>query len=377
MDQQQRRVTDRRTRGERRLRLDRRENETGPEPSRLPGWPEQRMQFVMRYLFALLGILLFNLYGAPPLHASLSTINAVFALYLALNTLVLLHARHKPAAPTRYRFAMDVDIALASLCLLNDPHPVPPSLLVYIIIVLGNGMRYGIRLFGEALGVSLVSAAITLAIRFHGASPDANVLLVTLCGAVILVYAYLLMRRLDAWQKQVEEHCRIDTLTGLLNRRALFEAAEGIFRRVAHGGGGLAVLFADLDKFKNVNDVHGHATGDRVLRALAGILHDSVRGSDIAARHGGDEFVLILPDTSLAEAEDIAHRIQANVSTWAESQRLECNVTVGIGEAPTHGATLSEVLERVDLALYRAKSEEQWGGVCHADAAAAAGERLA
>jgi diguanylate cyclase (GGDEF)-like protein len=328
---------------------------------RFPTWKEQSVQFLTRYLFVVLGVTFFNFSGDfVPRWMSLQAINAAFALYLVINTACLLHARRHPISPARYRLAMWVDIALVSFAMLNDPYDIPPSLLVFIMVVLGNGMRYGMRLFGEALTGSFAGAMVVLTLRSAGLTP--GVMFLNLFGGIILVYAYILMSRIESSRRQLEQSSTVDALTGLKNRRALFEAAEDIFRRL-NGSGRLTVMFADLDKFKAVNDTHGHARGDQVLKQFSNIVRDSIRGADIAARYGGDEFVLILRDTPLQQAQQVAKRLQAGVADWAASNQLDISVTIGMGEAPIHGDSLATLLERVDQALYRSKLSGSCGGV--------------
>ena len=359
MNAPQRRLNDSRSGGERRARRERREREAAG--MRFPSWTEQKVQFLTRYLFMVLGVLFFNFSGDfTPRWMSLQAINAVLALYLVVNTAGLLHARHHPVSPPRYRLAMWVDIAMTSFAMLNDPYDIPPSLLVFIMVVLGNGMRYGMRLFGEALTGSFAGAMVVLTLRSAGLTP--GVMFLNLFGGIILVYAYILMSRIESSRRQLEQSSTVDALTGLMNRRALFDAAEGIFRKL-NGSGRLTVMFADLDKFKAVNDTHGHARGDEVLKQFSNIVRDSIRDADIAARYGGDEFVLILTDTPLAQAQQVAERIQAGVADWAQANGLDVSVTIGMGEAPLHGDDLATLLERVDQALYRSKLSGSCGGV--------------
>jgi diguanylate cyclase (GGDEF)-like protein len=359
MKEPQRRSNDSRTGGERRARRERREQEAAG--MRFPTWKEQSVQFLTRYLFVVLGVLFFNFSGDfTPRWMSLQAINAAFALYLVVNTACLLHARRHPVSPARYRLAMWVDIALVSFSMLNDPYDIPPSLLVFIMVVLGNGMRYGMRLFGEALTGCFAGAMLVLTLRSAGLTP--GVMFLNLFGGIILIYAYILMSRIESSRRQLEQSSTVDGLTGLMNRRALFEAAEGIFRKLG-GSGRLTVMFADLDKFKAVNDTHGHARGDEVLKQFSNIVRDSIRDADIAARYGGDEFVLVLTDTPLDLARQVAERIQAGVADWAQANGLDVSVTIGMGEAPTHGDSLATLLERVDQALYRSKLSGSCGGV--------------
>jgi diguanylate cyclase (GGDEF)-like protein len=180
------------------------------------------------------------------------------------------------------------------------------------------------------------------------------------------------MGRIEASRRHLEQSSRADALTGLLNRRALQETAEQMFSKLQRGNNRLGLIVADLDKFKAINDTRGHAVGDLVLQEFSRILRDSVRLSDAAARLGGDEFVLILDDSSLDAALLVAGRIQQRVAAWAEENGLDFSVSIGLGEAPTHGSSFAEVLERVDKAMYDGKAECGFGGIRQVQAPASA-----
>ena len=353
-----RRASDRRDASERRSHNRRRHGEWSGY-LRFPGWPEQKVQFLTRYLFLALGLVFFNF--SSEFKASwlaLPQLNAAFAAYFAFTSAAFIHARTHPDFALRYRAAMWVDVALVSLCVVHDPYDIPPSLLVFIMVVLGNGMRYGMRLFGEALTGSFAGAMLALSLRNVGAAQGLTpgVMFLNLFGGIILIYAYILMSRIEASRQKLEEQSSIDLLTGLMNRRALFDAAHPLFSRLGSGKT-LVVMFADLNKFKAINDTYGHGTGDEVLREFAGILRDCMRGSDIAARFGGDEFVLLLPDTSADEARKVAERLRAQTAAWAQRSQIDVGVTIGIGEAPTHGNDLTTLLDRVDQVMYQSKSD--------------------
>ena len=215
---------------------------------------------------------------------------------------------------------------------------------------------------------SFAATMLILSLRFvlMDAEISAGLLFLNLFGGIILVYAYILMGRIENSRRELERHSSMDTLTGLLNRRALMEAAQTMFQRQARTHSGFVMLFADLDKFKAVNDALGHAAGDRVLKHFARIVRESLRANDVAARFGGDEFVMLLEDTQLAEAEVVATRIQTKVRRWAEENNIDFSVTFGLGEAPTHGDNFSSLLEQVDRALYHSKSEHTGGGLAYA-----------
>jgi len=359
---------------ERRSRPDRRNHAEYEVQSRTPSWSEQVVQFLTRYLFVVLGVMFFNFTtGISPAWMTPLQLNIAFAVYFVINSALFWHASRRPLLARRFRIAMWVDIVITSISVLNDPYAIPPSLLVFIMVVLGNGMRYGMRLFREALIGCFSAAMLVLSLRYvsDSSSISPGLVFLNLFGGIILVYAYILMGRIEHSRAQLERHSRIDTLTGLMNRRGLLEIADQLFCQLHRGRDRLVVMFADLDKFKQINDTHGHATGDQVLKRFSRILTDNLRSDDIAARLGGDEFVLMLTDTAAEQAEGIAQRIQQQVTECAASHQLEYSVTIGIGEAPTHGKTLDDLLAEVDRALYHAKVQHGGGGImrtCNLDA---------
>ena len=329
-------------------------------------WSEQKIQFITRYVFFALGFLFFNL--APdfkPTWLTLWQINAFLIFMVLINTFNFWHASRDLYAVWRYRFAMWLDIIGVSVCILNDPYEIPPTLIVYILVVLGNGMRYGMPFFAEAVIGSFAGGSVALYLRYLHTSLQLapGMIFLTLFSAIVLVYAYILMGRIESSRRTLEHSSSTDTLTGLLNRRALMAAADDLFDRVNRDGGRLVLMFADMDRFKGVNDGFGHATGDQVLQKLGDILLDSVRDGDVAARYGGDEFVILLQDTTLDEAEPIALRIQARVNDYAGERGLDFSVTIALGEAPLHGNSIDTLLGRVDEALYRSKAEHGAGGI--------------
>lgn len=336
---------------------------------RYPPWQEQKIQFFTRYVFLLLGFLFFNAVdGIAPAHWSLWQVNAALGLYLLSNSLLFLHARRHNFHIRRFHLAMWVDIIVTSICVLNDPYPIPPSLLVFIMVVLGNGMRYGMRLFAESLFGCFAATMVILSARYliDGASLSPGLVFLNLFGGIILVYAYILMGRIDRNRRELELRSNLDILTGLLNRRALLDAVDIMFHRLHRNNRKFAMLFADLDKFKAVNDELGHAAGDLVLKQFAEIIRQSIRSSDIAARFGGDEFVILLENTSLDNAECVATRIQQQVNDWSDENGICFSVTFGLGEAPTHGDNFHSLLEQVDRALYHSKTAHTGGGLAHA-----------
>jgi diguanylate cyclase (GGDEF)-like protein len=169
----------------------------------------------------------------------------------------------------------------------------------------------------------------------------------------------------------MREEALHDPLTGLANRTLLRDHLELALARSRRDGGATAVLFIDLDNFKRVNDEFGHEAGNEVLRNAARSFGALIRSTDLAARYGGDEFVLVLVRTGLAGARVVAEKVRADVD--AMGRRLgypEGLVTVSIGVAearPEMGSERDDVLVSADRALYRAKqlgrNRVEMGGV--------------
>jgi two-component system cell cycle response regulator len=158
-----------------------------------------------------------------------------------------------------------------------------------------------------------------------------------------------------------------DALTGLLNRHAFLESTERELERSKRYGDTLSVVLLDIDHFKHINDRRGHAAGDMVLSAIGKLLPQALRRCDILARWGGEEFVLVMPSTSLESAEQVAERLRQAIET---SQIKDGNgdfipVTASFGVACyLHGETLEQVVDRSDRAMYRAKSGGRNRVVC-------------
>ena len=159
----------------------------------------------------------------------------------------------------------------------------------------------------------------------------------------------------------LERVSRTDPLTGLANRRQRDSRLIDEWERALRNGGPLAVVAIDVDHFKRFNDTHGHAEGDRCLKAVAEMLMAGVRGPiDLAARHGGEEFMLILPGVDQAGAASIAERVRVMVATCSSDAGfgLPEKVTISLGVAAIHpvsGRSVHELTIAADAALYRAK----------------------
>jgi diguanylate cyclase (GGDEF)-like protein len=154
----------------------------------------------------------------------------------------------------------------------------------------------------------------------------------------------------------VERQALVDGLTGLANRRAASDALHAEAARAERLGTPLSIVLADLDGFKDVNDVHGHAVGDAVLRAFAAVLRETLRESDLAGRWGGEEFLLLLPGADEEGAAQLAERVRSALAERGVPSAPGLRVTASFGVAEYAGETnTEELVAAADGALYRAK----------------------
>ncbi len=156
-----------------------------------------------------------------------------------------------------------------------------------------------------------------------------------------------------------EREARRDSLTGLWNARAFQEATELLIERAASAPTSFAVLFLDLDHFKNVNDQHGHVAGSRLLVEVGQLLERCVREGDLLARFGGDEFTILLPEVDTDTARKVAERIRDTIARHRfrapSGQELPVTVCIGVASYPTHAADAVGVLDMADRAMYLGK----------------------
>lgn len=159
--------------------------------------------------------------------------------------------------------------------------------------------------------------------------------------------------------KKLKKSSETDALTGIYNRKKLLEIGAQQLQQAQDSGQSLGCIFLDLDHFKIINDTHGHQAGDQVLRAIAGVMHESIRQDDTFGRYGGEEFVILLPSTDKESTLQVAEKIRSKTKQMTidlpEDKSLKLTISCGIAVFPEDDENLEKILDKADRALYRAK----------------------
>lgn len=229
-------------------------------------------------------------------------------------------------------------------------------------------LRSGPRVFSTYFaGLALLAQAIAQALRFtesfqlpaadaifDNASPGQQTYVSIYAFTSLTATIGMVLMATDRLRRELEHLATHDSLTGALNRRALIEACALELARCRRNYRVMALLAMDLDHFKSINDTHGHQTGDRVLVDFAGRVGHVLRQPDRFGRFGGEEFVVLLPETSLAEARVVAERIRVEVESGGKGLPA-CTVSIGVAVSGPDDLEVDAIVARADAAMYRAK----------------------
>ncbi|MGD8567186.1 MAG: GGDEF domain-containing protein [Gammaproteobacteria bacterium] len=327
---------------------------------------EELSQAVAR--IAIMGILTivltpFYLFGSLTVHAP-----AISGAYFAFGVVwaALIH-RFPGDFIARRVIAIVADLATLSLAMYFVNSLGTALYPLYLWVIVGNGMRFGPQslLISMVIGLCGFLTSVSLSSYWSQNIPGAiglasGMIVLPLFYLVLIKRLHLLNDRLVQQLDQTLYAATHDGLTELANRGYFFQRIEeeiGAGERYQHR---FAILFIDLDGFKDINDTYGHNYGDETLKIVAGRLKDFVRKSDIICRLGGDEFGLLLH--GLHNPEDLRELSQKLIRLLSEPMTINTQVvhvtaSIGISLFPNHGSTPDELINKADQAMYRAKNK--------------------
>jgi diguanylate cyclase (GGDEF)-like protein len=235
--------------------------------------------------------------------------------------------------------------------------PVGSDEMFYLWVVLWAAYYFRRRVLAVQVVIVLAAYAATLALIHPGAAGTSRWISVSglVIGAAFVVR--MLSERSERLVTELREAALTDSLTGLPNRRALESAFVREAGRQGRGGRPFSLLMLDIDRFKQLNDDHGHKAGDRALSELADILRSHARPLDTAARIGGDEFALLLAETGKAEAAEVRLRLARAIHDHAIMAEWPAGASIGLSSSEEDGASMDALMRHADMRLYAAKRE--------------------
>ena len=295
----------------------------------------------------------------PETQTAIFVLMALAGLFLLVVHEVIPQAILGPARPI---VEGSVGITLATLLIVLTGGPTSPFVVAYALIVVGAALvlppRMTVLVTAFAVGGYLVGVLADPALlplsEAESVSVGVNIAALVLLAYMAMVVAREQRRARDAAIKLSS----VDSLTGLFNRAYFFAALDREIERSARSRRGFCLLMLDLDGLKPINDQFGHFEGDRVLRGVGEVIRNRVRRIDTAARYGGDEFVVLLPETEPAGAYVLAEKIRSGateLSIDTETIRIRTSLSIGVVTFPDDGRTADALMIAADLAMYASK----------------------
>lgn len=318
-------------------------------------------QFIIRILLGSITVIYFYFLPIPILAFHIYLVILYFLFYFSFHITWWRHFRQKGIGAYEIRLANWVDLISGAIAVMIDPYHIPPTLVLILIIVLGNGIQHGLNNFIATAKNALIICSVAILIHFYLSAqwPPYGFYFYIIFLLFCAHYAFYLLQRIEKLKTQAENIAQMDELTGLMNRRAFTKSAEYLLSLRTRNQIPLVFVFADLDGFKKINDIHGHAVGDMVLKSLATIALQNFRKTDIMARYGGDEFVFILTNSELENAFMVMSRLEAQLINWASIHNIQVGLSYGIKELSHSVEKLDEILHAADESLYLAKRNKR------------------
>jgi diguanylate cyclase (GGDEF)-like protein len=289
----------------------------------------------------------------------------IFALIALAGIFVLVVHDLLPSdtlGPAKYVLEGSVAITFAALLVVLTGGIESPFFFSFPLIVGGAALVVS----PTVTGLLSVVAAIAYSLAVVSTAPAGPLSMVTvatlgvnLTALVLLAFVGMIIAREQRRARDAAIRLStVDPLTALFNRTFFFAALEREIARCARSGRGFCLLMMDLDELKQINDLHGHFHGDRVLRGVGEVVRDGVRRIDTAARYGGDEFVVLLPETDPTGAYVLAEKIRLGVADLAIAiprSDVQPSLSIGVVSYPGDGRTADELMIAADAAMYRSK----------------------
>lgn len=311
-------------------------------------WAQQWMNPIFITLAATTGIIFaFSFLNIRKLFPRLFFYTSIFCLLFGTTQLVLIGLdKQSISVATSIAFVMFFSV-FTFYCAIISFHRGHRDAIYYLVATIATLIGAGIT----ALTVWAIIPYTILTYRAAEIAISTDALLLSMALAEQI-------RRAHKEKLQAQQLARIDMLTKLNNRRAFNEICSPIWHNAIRHKHKLCIILLDIDEFKLINDNHGHAAGDLVLKEVANVLHDAIREGDVLARWGGEEFAIMLPLTSLEDAVNMAERIRETVSSMPVTygiSKIKTTISSGVAQIDSNTKSIEDLFTIADAGLYQAK----------------------
>jgi len=294
-----------------------------------------------------------------------SSTAVLMALFFYTAFVMAFHYAHFYRSLTRWHLAVEtwVMIAFITWVLVYSGRLESPLVNLYLLVIITSALTLGKLI--TLLEVALIAACYVFLGSSDAAREIFSIAFISTLGtqlAPILLVAYvttMLSADTRSALSRIKLLSETDELTETYNRRALLAILERMLNLSNRYGHSLGILMIDADSLKDINDKMGHEAGNRLLKLTVKAIQDQLRDTDVLARYGGDEFVVLLPETSSKDCFEVAERIRRAAEITFTNRRQEAITTVSIGIAcfPEHGKEIDVLLEKADQAMYLSKNK--------------------
>jgi diguanylate cyclase (GGDEF)-like protein len=322
----------------------------------VPAWAYDRVVRIVSWIFILATSSIVAVTGLWR-----DTQPAIFVLLALAGLFVLVIHDLLPSTllgPAKFVVEGSVAITFATLLVMLTGREESPFFFTFPLIVGGAALVVSQRVtLGLATAASL-GYLVAITAGSNALTPDTVATAgINLTALILLAYVAMVIAREQRRARDAAIRLStVDPLTGLFNRTFFFAAVEREIARSARSGRGFCLLMMDLDELKAINDRHGHFIGDRVLRGVGDVIREGVRRIDTPARYGGDEFVVLLPETDATGAYVLAEKVRLGVADLiVEGTEARASLSVGVVSYPGDGKTPDDLMISADQAMYASK----------------------
>ncbi|MDP2229172.1 MAG: GGDEF domain-containing protein [Moraxellaceae bacterium] len=326
-------------------------------PDHFQDMPFPKSQLALRIVTALLVLAYAWFVPAQLTLVSYSVFLIGIIIYIALQSLFGLAAILNRSSPALLHAITAIDLIGGMCVLINDPATLPPTLVLPFATTAIAAMHYRFQAYTIVFAGALLATLLTCLVRQQllGQAWDFYIASFILLATATASISLLVSAQIESQYKQTARVTETDPLTGLGNRWTFYEASKYLLPYHQRNMTPMVVMFADIEVTRRKGKNLGKTINQYLLKQFASIIDQRLRSSDVAVHYGGNEFAMLLVDTTTKDAETIAFDLQQQFNTWAKQKDLPAYAHIGMAVVPQRPIAMDQILISINAALYRAR----------------------